>query len=74
MLNEPSYRPKQLAAVAKVSERTIARWCKLGIIPALQPAGEGGAWIIPTRALKLSRLPDDYKNDILKRIEQDSLA
>lgn len=69
MIDEAVIRTKELADVAKVSERTITRWCEKHIIIALQPAGPGGAWIIPVSELQLSALPPDYRKTIISKIE-----
>lgn len=70
MINEAVIRAKELADVAKVSERTITRWCERHIITAYQPAGPGGTWLIPVSELKLSALPADYRAIVIRKIEE----
>ncbi|MEQ1709431.1 MAG: helix-turn-helix domain-containing protein [Terricaulis sp.] len=42
----------EVAELLRKSERSVRRWCKAGTIPAAQPGGERGAYLINRRALE----------------------
>lgn len=52
--------PKQLAAMAGMSTKTIRRWIKQGKVPAFQPGGKGCDILIPKDRLRLDMLPTDF--------------
>lgn len=51
---------KQLAQIGGVSDRTVKRWKKKGLIPIFQPGGPGTAVMIPKCRLRLDMLPTDF--------------
>ena len=52
--------PKELARIAGMSEKTIRRWIKKGMIPAFQPGGKGCDILIPKDRLRLDMLPTNF--------------
>lgn len=52
MKPDPHLTLPRVAELTGLSERSLRRWCRDGMIPrAWQPAGRAGSWLIPVTSL-----------------------